>query len=413
MKLRLALFMIMFLILAACSSSSNEQAPTTTKAHEPGWILKHDQKALANLVECQVCHGANFEGNAPVPGCRECHLGGPPFFIHPPLREPDLAWAHPSNHGSYAKENIKGCQGCHAGLGGGPGSNPRFDRALGNLEKGCESTPGCHNNNDPLNSFTNGHNPRAAHPTYDPADPSKQDRKHWYGESIVYRATLGGALKYYPLNHATAGNVTVACSLCHGAHFKGPAEGGVGPACMDCHVLDPVANPSRCVSCHGPMPGQQQSAPVTPFQLAQLAGRVDLQGKSTFQTFVSELTGRMKGDPSYTRINQLDPQSAFYFGPTVFINFSTVTNLSGRSSHLHHDTLPCSDRQNNTTCSGCHTANGSSTSNMTQHHSLMFSRGLGCTNCHQFSFGSEGFSLGNIRNCRDCHKEHFSNCTIQ
>lgn len=411
MKLRMALFMIIFLILAGCSSSSNELAPTTTKAHEPLWIVMHDQKALNDMTGCQVCHGTNLDGNAPVPGCRECHDGGPPFIVHPPLREPDLGWKHPSNHGSYAKENIKSCQGCHAGLGGGAGSNPRFGRVLGNLEIGCESASGCHNNNDPLNNFANGHNPRAAHPAFDPAAPSKQDLKHWYGEGIVYRATPGGALKYYPLNHAKAGNVTAACSLCHGAQLKGPAEGGVGPACMDCHVLDPIANPSRCVSCHGPMPGQQQSSPVTPLQLAQLAGRTDLAGKSTFQTFASELTGRMKVDPSYTRINPLAPQSAFYFSPSAFIDFSIDTNLSNRSSHLHHDTLPCADRQNNATCSVCHTANGNSASNLTQHHNLMSSRGLGCANCHKFNFGGGGFSLGNFRNCSDCHEQQFNNCT--
>lgn len=405
MKLPMVLLIISFLILGGCSSNSNEQAPTTTKAHEPGWIVLHAQRALQDLPGCQVCHGSNFEGNSPVPACSVCHpFGGPPFLFHSPHFEPDLPWTHPSNHGASAKLDIKGCQLCH-GQAGGPGSNPRFDRPVRSLDRGCESGPGCHNNADPLNSFNNGHNPRAAHPSFDPAALDKQDRLHWYGESIVYQATPGGRLKYYPLNHSTAGNMVAACSLCHGAQL----QGGAGPACMGCHVLDPIANPSRCVSCHGPLPGQTQDVPLKPTQLAALAGRNDLLTQGVFRNFTGQLTARMKRDPSYVRINPLNAQSPFYFGPSAFINFSTASNLASRSSHLHHDTLPCADRQNNATCGGCHTINANPASNMTRHHGLMFSRGLGCANCHQFSFGSGGLSLGNFRECRDCHREHFCN----
>ena len=407
MKMRLILLIISILTLVACSGNSNEQAPTTTKAHEPGWLIKHDQKALQDLTGCQVCHEVDFAGNPPVPACMECHsFGIGPFVIHPPNRESGLGWAHPSNHGFYAKENISECQGCHAGLEAKPGSNPRFDTPLGNLEAGCESAPGCHNNNDPVNNFTNGHNPRAAHPSYDPAAPSKQDLKHWYGENIVFRSTPDGVLKNNPLNHSTAGNLTVACALCHGALLKG----GAGPACMECHVLDPVANPSRCVSCHGPLPGQQQSAPLKPSQLAQLAGRNDLLSRRTFKNFTSQLTARMRRDPSREKINPLAPLSEFYFAPSAFVSYTSVSTLSRRSSHLHHDTLACEERQDNTTCSACHTLNSSSASNITRHHNLMLSpprgRSLGCTNCHQDLYGSD---RSNLRNCRDCHKEHFCN----
>lgn len=402
-----AVVLTCMLLLAGCGAGTSGGAPTTTKAHEQKWLGKHDGDAHASMTECYVCHGTNLEGNGQIPACRTCHsYGGPPFFVHPPLREPGLGWAHPSNHGSYAKENIKGCQGCHGGWEEGPGSNLRFTRQLGDLELGCESALGCHNNNDQVNSFQNGHNPKVAHPSYDPAVPAKQDRKHWYGENIVYRTTPGGLLKNYPLNHATAGNVMAACSVCHGAHLNGPVEGGVGPGCMDCHVLDPVANPSRCVSCHGPLPGQQ-SAPQHPSQFARQAGRLDLLAKRTFVNFTSQLITRMQRDPSRVKIEPLQAGSKYYYMPSAYVSYTTATSLGRRSSHLHHDTLACSERQNNATCSGCHKANAGSAGNMSRHHSLMATRGLGCANCHEFTFGSNGFSLGNFRNCSDCHGENF------
>jgi hypothetical protein len=36
------------------------------------------------------------------------------------------------------------------------------------------------------------------------------------------------------------------CTLCHGATYGG----GIGPSCTSCHVVNPVVNPSGCVSCH-------------------------------------------------------------------------------------------------------------------------------------------------------------------
>lgn len=409
MKFTIALILPM-LILAACSSSPNDQGPrSTAKAHEEAWLTKHDEDVRARGTGdfCQGCHAENLLGNPPVPGCNECHYSVTTFFVHPESNEPALPWSHPLNHGLWAKRDIKKCQGCHSGRGHLPGSNPRFIRQLGKLEMGCESANGCHDNNDPVNSFMNGHNPRAAHPSFDPDSPDKQDRRHWYGENITYRSVPGDPLKNYPLNHSTAGNVANACTLCHGATL----QGGVGPGCMECHVLDPIANPERCVSCHGPLPGQQQETPLKPHQLAALAGRSDLLARRTFRNFTSQLTARMRRDPSRSSIISIfgTPSGTFYFKPSAYVSYTSTTKLSARASHLHHDTLPCSYRQDNATCSGCHTPNATSESNIIRHHSLMFSRGLGCTNCHQLSFGSGGLSLGNFRNCKDCHRENFCN----
>lgn len=44
------------------------------------------------------------------------------------------------------------------------------------------------------------------------------------------------------------------CRVCHGANLTGAAGGAAGPACFDCHVLDPIKYPAMCYSCHGGYP---------------------------------------------------------------------------------------------------------------------------------------------------------------
>jgi hypothetical protein len=46
----------------------------------------------------------------------------------------------------------------------------------------------------------------------------------------------------------------IQCKECHGADFMGAKTGNAGPACLDCHVLDPVKYPVMCYSCHGGYP---------------------------------------------------------------------------------------------------------------------------------------------------------------
>ena len=44
------------------------------------------------------------------------------------------------------------------------------------------------------------------------------------------------------------------CRVCHGDGLMGAKAGAAGPACLDCHVLDPVRYPTMCYSCHGGYP---------------------------------------------------------------------------------------------------------------------------------------------------------------
>ena len=404
------LVMVLFTIglLWGCQGATDSGAPLYNQAHELGWKTTHDTAALEELITCQVCHGSTFAGNgAGIPSCYSCHMGDRGFFLHPPLLQPALGWGHPANHGAIAKADITACQGCH-GYPGAAGSNPAFDFPLRGLEKGCESSLGCHDNAGSSLSgsllftpFNNGHNPRAAHPAYDPDAPQKQDRMHWYGENVVYRGAAGAPATNYLLSHYNAGNLTTACALCHGAHLNGPAEGGVGPACSSCHVLDPVTYPSRCVSCHGPLPGPQATGIMKPAELAALIGRTGYSESSGYQTFTSELTSRMRRDPSYLPIS--NPQGPFYFGPSGFQLYSSIDKLTNRSSHLHHDTLPCEDRQDMEDCLGCH----NDKPNNLRHHGLIFSQGLNCLNCHQLISGSGRISLVGSDDCRYCHLENF------
>jgi predicted CxxxxCH...CXXCH cytochrome family protein len=46
----------------------------------------------------------------------------------------------------------------------------------------------------------------------------------------------------------------MACSLCHGETLSGPVEGGVGPACIDCHKAGSPITLTDCSSCHNKPP---------------------------------------------------------------------------------------------------------------------------------------------------------------
>lgn len=309
--IRHTVWLVLLILVAGCggggSSSSNSAAPRLNEAHEPGWRTIHDQAWAKDPVGCQACHGEDYRGSAAVVSCFSCHASGPPFVLHPPSIAADLPWGHPVNHGSAARRDIAACQGCH-GQRGGPGSNPPFDVALRRLEAGCQSTLGCHNNlNSPFASFENGHNPGAAHPVK-VTDPATQDLRHWYGETITYRS--GGQDLSYGISHADAGNLQGACTLCHGAGL----QGGSGPACIVCHVKDPVANSKGCVSCHGgPPPGSYRD-----FAIA--SGRPELL-------------------PEHEQYNR---------------RFDFFNEASSNGKHLQHEIIPADQRATQEDCRVCH-----------------------------------------------------------
>lgn len=358
-------------LLAGCGSSSSSDAPGVGLVHPPDWFLVHDDQAREDLLGCQVCHGGDFRGMARAVSCFSCHLGGPPFSIHPPLVVQRLEWRHPINHGSWVKLDIAACQGCH-GERGGAGSDPRFARPIRRMELGCESADGCHGNgNDPYAPLDNGHNPYTAHPSREPGNPAKQDRMHWYGERLPYLDDQGRAQVQF-VSHYNAGNLEGACALCHGALL----QGGVGPACTACHVLSPLEEPAGCISCHG-------TQPVRPAdQFLQAVGR---------QT-------------------PLDP----VFFAEIEAGF-----------HLAHDLLECRQRDSEPACRRCHInapLDGlDPRTNINRHHLLIGQvipeesevpvpgRTYGCLTCHPMSFDPATFSWKTelVRDCAACHSFPF------
>lgn len=195
------------------------------------WYVDHRAAYAKDPQQCTACHGGDLKGGIAKVDCFTgiegipgfpCHSNGhaPRTVPHPvPFKDPAL-------HGPAAKADFIYCQSCH-GTAAGPGGNPRFNVAIGTLANGCEDC----------------HLPKSAHP---PVDPAK----------------VPGFPASWP-GHAGAGNMSNACILCHGATLRGPAEGGVGPACSSCHTglaAGSIPTPGTCTSCHGKPPASGSHA---------------------------------------------------------------------------------------------------------------------------------------------------------
>jgi hypothetical protein len=171
------------------------------------------------------CHGndtAHQLSDSGLPVTLEAYIGGGGGGGGGGVHALDGSFLLPSNHGPAAKglttvfpNGMLDCQPCHAQTGG-PGSNPRFNVGINSQGGiGCE---GCHND------FT-------AHPA---AGGTREDVP-WYDVGVM---------------HSDVNGFSTMCALCHGATLGG----GIGPACTNCHTVDPVANPSSCISCHNTPP---------------------------------------------------------------------------------------------------------------------------------------------------------------
>jgi predicted CxxxxCH...CXXCH cytochrome family protein len=225
----------------ASTSCSTAQCHSAADAHPTNWqgtndgsidYLASHRNALKQNTTCAICHDFTQGRTAPnlrAPSCftagftnadgstTGCHSSGPGAPHALPFTDSAL-------HGPQAKADLKYCQECHATpSAGGPGSNPRFDVAVGDLVNGCEDC----------------HTAETAHP---------------------YPSWSGAASN----SHKTAGNLDVACALCHGANLQGPVEGGVGKACDDCHTAGSPLVLTSCTSCHNDPP--DSAAPAGNFR---------------------------------------------------------------------------------------------------------------------------------------------------
>jgi predicted CxxxxCH...CXXCH cytochrome family protein len=224
----------------------NNQAPHAKRQWRTsaGTPLTHTSTAsdAANAFVCAPCHlnrANTLDVPAPTPafdpastpGCFNsslCHSGALTAF-HPL----GASWLPGTIHGETAKADLTYCQVCHA-TAPAPATNPRFN-VLPNPASANSSCENCHT------ALT-------AHP------PALTGQPRWY-------------------LHRLSGNKHVACPQCHGATLQGPAEGGVGPRCQDCHQLSPpivfpatAVQPATCTTCHTFPPNG------TPNQFPNIAG---------------------------------------------------------------------------------------------------------------------------------------------
>jgi predicted CxxxxCH...CXXCH cytochrome family protein len=205
--------------------------------------------SLRTCLNTEACHGAGVNApHSPMPWkggtqthtttnpnnnsvCALCHTNGANSTVQPspydPIAAPgcfnntlchaDVGAPHvvpfvdPALHGPPAKADLTYCEACHANPSNGvAGSNPKFNIPIGSLATGCEGAS-CHATN-------------TAHPV------------PWKWADVT--------------SHQTAGNMAVACALCHGVALAG----GAGPACGTCHTAGSPLTQTNCTSCHGSPP---------------------------------------------------------------------------------------------------------------------------------------------------------------
>ncbi|MDO9079736.1 MAG: hypothetical protein Q7U44_02980 [Desulfuromonadales bacterium] len=220
----------------------------SAKAHPTNWQGSNDanpayaasHRGIDETTQgrsCALCHLTTGAGPGPLataPGCfsanhtnadnsaTTCHANGPRTAPHPV----DGSYRAPTTHGKDAKQDLTACQSCHATPGtSGPGSNPRFNVAIGTLATGCETC----------------HPPFYAHP----------DTWAGPGNNVF---------------HYLSGNIDNACSLCHGASLDGiggvnAAGGTPGQSCLVCHADTTLFN-LDCTACHGYPPDGVTAEPL-------------------------------------------------------------------------------------------------------------------------------------------------------
>ncbi len=345
-------------------SSQNDKAPSFNESgkHPPlaVWYQDHRNAFSVNPLQCTQCHGSDLKGGISgvncftglqIPGFA-CHANG-----HPPTAIPHpIPFKAAALHGPMAKSDLVFCQICH-GTAGGPGSNPRFNVPVGTMPSGCEEC----------------HVPLAAHPPFSPAAPAPFNTM----TSVPW------------VGHSTAGNMASACVLCHGATLRGPAEGGVGPACTSCHTalqagILPI--PGTCTSCHGKPPAV---------------------GSHTIHNSLAGIT-----DACATCHNGAGSGTIRHNNGTIDVSFATPFNARGSTAVFNADnsctnvschggiTTPAWGGSINvaTDCASCHTRGTAAqtpqyNSYYSGRHALHLDQiGLICSDCHDMSVSSGGAS---------------------
>lgn len=301
---RVTIVVFITAFLWGCGTANND-APSldTTGKHPAGWVAvnggNHRLGFNTTPTQCRQCHGNDIlvpggKGGISGVSCSStsfngltCHANG-----HVPRIAPHaIPYTDPALHGPAAKKDLTFCQGCHAvPSASSAGSNPRFRAKIGSLTNGCED---CHNVN-------------TAHPST-PAPNSAP----WRG----------------PFSHRDAGNLVVACALCHGVNLDG--IGGAGPACSSCHKAGSPLTAQDCTSCH--------SSPPSGGVFPNISGKHRVHSALNF----------VRGDCS-TCHNGAGIGSLNHFNQAADVSVSPAYNARSGASAFDSATLTCT----NVSCHG-------------------------------------------------------------
>jgi len=331
----------------------------------PGYLSTHRNAGSQNTA-CSICHDFSAGRTAPDPAAPSCfqanftNSDGTVMGCHAagPGAPHALPFADKALHGPEAKKDLTYCQQCHAAPSdGGPGSNPRFNAAIGDLANGCEDC----------------HSPGTAHP---------------------YPYWMGAAAN----SHKTAGNIETACTLCHGANLQGGAEGGVGLACGSCHQAGSPLTALNCTSCHNTPPnGGAPAGNVRPNR-AGAHGVHDALAKVAGQCGTCHNGSGTETDVHYdTSAPAAVSILPAYRAETGAFSYNAGSgSCSGVSCHGGQATP---DWYNgsidvNTNCSACHASGTTQYNSYTGRHNTGDHPDLSCTYCHDTAKLAAGHFAG-------------------
>jgi hypothetical protein len=226
----------------------------------------HGRYLLTNsLVDCQSCHGANYDGGVSSPSCATCHSA---ISVHQiGIVEP----ASPQFHGKYPLPNgFPDCQQCHGENYTGGISSPTCIKCHAGIsvhQVGIADTNSTnfHGKYPPPNGFPDCQQCHGEHYTGGTLSPScvtchKAIDVHQIGILIPASSDFHGK---NPLS-----GEFINCQQCHGEDFAG---GSISPSCTNCHAgitvhKDGISNSSSpdfhgkyalpngfpdCQQCHG------------------------------------------------------------------------------------------------------------------------------------------------------------------
>jgi predicted CxxxxCH...CXXCH cytochrome family protein len=251
------------LFLSACGSEKNRNSPfdADEDQHAAGWLpAGHKTAAQENEDACTECHGSDFSGGVSKVSCTSCHLGGV-NSVHP------LDWGTSIDavHGTYVDANANtACANTHchgSDLGGVTDSGPSCTSChLGGVNSvhpldwgtSIDSLHGAYVDTNGSTACANA----ACHGTTltggTGGGPSCTSC-HLGGGTSIHPASFGTGTQII-LNHApyvlTNGASGCATAACHGTNLNG----GVGPACVSCHLKGSPLVLTDCTSCHGKPP---------------------------------------------------------------------------------------------------------------------------------------------------------------